>query len=48
MTFSKVLCPHRTCTRCKYSKPMTGAVTWPKFVCADCRKKAEAKKAKAA
>lgn len=30
---------YRTCTKCKRSKPSKGAITWPKFICADCRPK---------
>lgn len=38
-----VLSPHRTCVRCRYSKPMRGAITHPRFICADCRKPKPAK-----
>jgi hypothetical protein len=30
----------RTCVKCRCSKPVRGAVTYPKFVCAECRPKA--------
>jgi rRNA maturation endonuclease Nob1 len=38
---SNVFVYQRTCVRCKQSKPMHGAITTPKFICAQCRQKAE-------
>jgi hypothetical protein len=41
MSTCNVFVYQRTCVRCKQSKPMHGAITTPKFICAQCRQKAE-------
>jgi hypothetical protein len=35
---------HRLCTQCKQRKGILGSKTYPRFVCADCVKRKEAKK----
>lgn len=42
--FGSVFRYERTCVRCHRSMPMTGAITHPKFICAECRERAERKR----
>jgi hypothetical protein len=37
---------NRTCVLCRCSKPGAGAITWPKFICAECRPRFEQRLAK--
>jgi hypothetical protein len=37
---------NRTCVLCRCSKPSAGAITWPKFICAECRPRFEQRLAK--